>query len=252
MRRIFLLLALAVITATALAQRLTEQQAKERAASFMKYKHGTALAKGAATRAAGLKTVSLGIDGIYLFNVDGGGYVVAGGDARVAPVLGYGDGGDVGGGQLGELREVEREGEVEIGEVNARIDALDVDVGRVFTVLDHAKVAAHESAGAVLTVDGAARAAATEHAAGLVFADEAAGGPAAGDRAGEGAVFNRAVEIAGYRRIVVGRLVAAEVGQRKVFYRAAKCFEEGAARHAQAVDAVAVAVAKYADTLSRL
>ena len=93
MRRIFLLLALAMITAMALAQRLTEQQAKERAASFMKYKHGTALAKGAATRAAGLKTVSLGIDGIYLFNVDGGGYVVAGGDARVAPVLGYGDNG---------------------------------------------------------------------------------------------------------------------------------------------------------------
>lgn len=93
MRRIFLLLSAAVIAATAFAQRLTEQQAKERAAGFLKSRQGTALAKGTATTANGLKTVSLGIDGIYVFNVDGGGYVVAGGDARVAPVLGYGDNG---------------------------------------------------------------------------------------------------------------------------------------------------------------
>ena len=127
---------------------------------------------------------------------DGGGIACGGDRPRVVARDAAGVGGDVGGGQLGELREVEREGEVEIGEVNARIDALDVDVGRVFAVLDHAKVAAHESAGAVLTVDGAARAAAAEHAAGLVFADEAAVGPAAGDRAGEGAVFDCAIVLA--------------------------------------------------------
>ena len=127
---------------------------------------------------------------------DGGGIACGGDRPRVVARDAAGVGGDVGGGQLGELREVEREGEVEIGEVNARIDALDVDVGRVFAVLDHAEVAAHESAGAVLTVDGAARAAAAEHAAGLVFADEAAGGPAAGDRAGEGAVFDCAIVLA--------------------------------------------------------
>lgn len=78
---------------SAFAQRLTEQQAKERAASFLMSKRGTALAKGAGVKASGLTTVSLGIDGVYVFNVDGGGYVVAGGDSRVAPVLGFGDNG---------------------------------------------------------------------------------------------------------------------------------------------------------------
>lgn len=95
MKRNALIISLVLITLSAFAQRLTEQQAKERVADFLKLKSpkGVALAKVGGVRVAGLKTVPLGIDGIYVFNVDGGGYVVAGGDARIAPVLGYGDNG---------------------------------------------------------------------------------------------------------------------------------------------------------------
>lgn len=95
MKRIVLLISAILLTGTVLAQRLTEQQAKERAASFLKSRPGATLAKGAGVKAEGLTTVSLGIDGVYVFNVDGGGYVVAGGDARVLPVLGYGNNGSL-------------------------------------------------------------------------------------------------------------------------------------------------------------
>ena len=93
MKRIVLIILAVLLTASAFAQRLTEQQAKERVVSFLSSKQGRAFHSSARVNASELKSVSLGIDGVYGFNVDGGGYVVAGGDERVAPVLGYGDNG---------------------------------------------------------------------------------------------------------------------------------------------------------------
>ena len=75
MKRNALIISLVLITLSAFAQRLTEQQAKERVADFLKLKSpkGVALAKVSGVRDAGLKTVPLGIARVYVFNVDGGG-----------------------------------------------------------------------------------------------------------------------------------------------------------------------------------
>lgn len=76
MKRIVLIILAVLLTASAFAQRLTEQQAKDRVVSFLSSKQGRAFHSSARVNASELKSVSLGIDGVYGFNVDGGGYVV--------------------------------------------------------------------------------------------------------------------------------------------------------------------------------
>ena len=89
MKRQLLLLLLVLMTAGVWAQQISEEQARNRA---LKY-----LANNAPAKTRGLnvgmdrKTVTAKTDAksIYAFNLDGGGYVIASGDSRALPVLGY-------------------------------------------------------------------------------------------------------------------------------------------------------------------
>ena len=86
MKRLLSFFIVLSLIGSAFAQRLTEQEAKERALAFLQSKQGNVQTRNAGIKSTTLSPVSLGIDGVYVFNVDGGGDVVAGGDARVLPV----------------------------------------------------------------------------------------------------------------------------------------------------------------------
>lgn len=86
-RRLFATAVMVVIAVVAWAQPISQQEAQERA---MKY-----LNRHAASRArakANLKATPVRVEAskIYAFNLEGGGYVIASGDKRTLPVLGYG------------------------------------------------------------------------------------------------------------------------------------------------------------------
>ncbi len=89
MKRKLLLLVLVLMTVGVWAQQISEEQARDRA---LKYLSNNAPAK---TRGLNVgmdrKTVTAKTDAksIYAFNLDGGGYVIASGDSRALPVLGY-------------------------------------------------------------------------------------------------------------------------------------------------------------------
>ena len=75
---------------TLFAQQLTEQEAMERALQYMNSNHPTT--NGRRTAALALKTLTPArteTSKIYAFNIDGGGFIIASGDQRTLPVLGY-------------------------------------------------------------------------------------------------------------------------------------------------------------------
>ncbi|MCR5361317.1 MAG: C10 family peptidase [Bacteroidales bacterium] len=92
-------LALAAICSGAGAQKITEQQAMSRALRYLDGQQTTAsaikLKKAAGTSATTRKMTAARVatDGIYAFNVEGGGFVIASADERALPVLGYSDSG---------------------------------------------------------------------------------------------------------------------------------------------------------------
>ncbi len=89
MKRPLLLLVLVLMTVGVWAQQISEEQARDRALKF--------LTNNDAAKTRGLnvgidrKTVTAKTDAksIYAFNLDGGGFVIASGDSRALPVLGY-------------------------------------------------------------------------------------------------------------------------------------------------------------------
>ena len=89
MKRQLLLLLLVLMTAGVWAQQISEEQARNRALKFLTDSHA------AKTRGLNVgmdrKTVTAktGAKSIYAFNLDGGGFVIASGDSRALPVLGY-------------------------------------------------------------------------------------------------------------------------------------------------------------------
>ena len=89
MKRPLFLLVLVLMTAGVWAQQISEEQARDRALKFLTDSHA------AKTRGLNVgmdrKTVTAKTDArsIYAFNLDGGGYVIASGDSRALPVLGY-------------------------------------------------------------------------------------------------------------------------------------------------------------------
>ena len=74
------------------AQHLSEQQAMQRALTFMKKGRQ---AKAPALQGRHLKSVDCDFSHLYAFNVEGGGYVIASADSRTLPVLGYSDKGSI-------------------------------------------------------------------------------------------------------------------------------------------------------------
>ena len=88
MRRLFLLLVLALFTVCVWAQRITEDQARERALKYLTT-NDAAKARGMKTADRKATAATVGAESIYAFNLEGGGYVIASGDSRALPVLGY-------------------------------------------------------------------------------------------------------------------------------------------------------------------
>ena len=91
MKKTWILLILVLLSGGAWAQPMTEQEAAERALEFLNQQSSPSRAKAMVTvpRNKMLKSAKLEAERIYAFNVEGGGYVIASGDWRAVPVLGY-------------------------------------------------------------------------------------------------------------------------------------------------------------------
>lgn len=83
---------LLLFAANMMAQQLTEKEAKQRAMDFLNKSNR---AKGFNQGARQLRSVKSSMSRLYAFNVDGGGYVIASGDSRTLPILGYSDEGEL-------------------------------------------------------------------------------------------------------------------------------------------------------------
>ena len=76
------------------AQQITEQQAMDRALQFLNT-NTAAKARGMDGKQLIMKAAKIEPKTIYAFNLEGGGYVIASGDERALPVLGYSDSGTI-------------------------------------------------------------------------------------------------------------------------------------------------------------
>ena len=96
MKRLILIAATFVLSLTAWGQTISEQEAKSRAIDFLTQR-APAMTRG--QRASALKkkleTTKLEVSGLYVFNLEGGGFVIASGDERTLPILGYSDRGTI-------------------------------------------------------------------------------------------------------------------------------------------------------------
>ena len=90
MKRI-LLLVLTCLAISVWGQQISEQQAKERVLQFLN-DNAPAKARGLSAR---MEAAKVEAQSIYAFNVEGGGYIIASGDSRALPLLGYSDKGTI-------------------------------------------------------------------------------------------------------------------------------------------------------------
>ena len=95
MRKILLTLVAVICCHLALcAQVINEQEAKQRALEFLNNRAPAAVrGHRAPVKTAQLKKAELDASGIYAFNCEDGGFVIASADERTVPVLGYSDSG---------------------------------------------------------------------------------------------------------------------------------------------------------------
>ena len=96
-KRTIVLMVSVLLSAGTWAQNMTEQEAAERALQFLRERGSTSRAKvmGNAPSHPVLKATKVEAEKIYAFNMEGGGYVIASGDSRTLPVLGYSDSGSI-------------------------------------------------------------------------------------------------------------------------------------------------------------
>ena len=94
MKRSLSFVVLMLLAVGAWAQQISEEQARERALQYLN-NNGSAKARGMAAVSRKTSTAKVGAKSIYAFNMEGGGYVIASGDSRALPVLGYSDKGTI-------------------------------------------------------------------------------------------------------------------------------------------------------------
>lgn len=89
MKKTILLFLLCLKVCWSYSQRITEQEALDRALQYMSTSMNTGMR--APSRGGGAKPESAPVEAgsIYAFNLDGGGYIIASADSRALPVLGY-------------------------------------------------------------------------------------------------------------------------------------------------------------------
>lgn len=88
MKRQLVILVLGLIAMGMWAQPITEKQALDRVMNYL-HTNGSAKARGMDCKLTKLNAVKVEAQSIYAFNNEGGGYVIASGDSRALPVLGY-------------------------------------------------------------------------------------------------------------------------------------------------------------------
>ena len=88
MKRICVLIIMALTTAGAYAQQLSEQEAMERALQYLSSGKTSVSAPG---RDGGIRLeyTPVDVESVYAFNMEGGGFIIASADSRTLPVLGY-------------------------------------------------------------------------------------------------------------------------------------------------------------------
>ena len=86
MKKFNIILAMMAIALTVCAQAISQQEAKERASNFLK---SASLTRQRTSSQTHLDAVTVDLSHLYVFNVKDGGYVIASGDERALPVLGY-------------------------------------------------------------------------------------------------------------------------------------------------------------------
>ena len=89
MKKIFLLAALLVLSTSAFAQKLSENQAADFASMFFSASPGTSAVGGGDDVKLVMTGGSKADPAFYVFNHNGGGFVIVGSDTRFEPVLGY-------------------------------------------------------------------------------------------------------------------------------------------------------------------
>ena len=94
-RIVFHLLWLLSLPMTMLATEITQQQAMQQAQAFMQQLKGGNVALTRAAFSVDLRKAETDMQSLYVFNVDGGGYVIVSGDDRVEPIIGYSDKGTI-------------------------------------------------------------------------------------------------------------------------------------------------------------
>lgn len=94
MKRSLSLVVLMLLAVGSWAQQISEEQARERALQYLN-NNGSAKARGMAAVSRKTTAAKVGAKSIYAFNLEGGGYVIASGDSRALPVLGYSDKGNI-------------------------------------------------------------------------------------------------------------------------------------------------------------
>ena len=89
MKRLPILVVLLAVCLSVSAQSINEQQAREQAIKFLMSDPGRSGTRQAMKQRPQLEIAEVATSGLYVFNVEGGGFVVASGDTRALPVLGY-------------------------------------------------------------------------------------------------------------------------------------------------------------------
>ena len=90
MKRILIIVALALLNVSTWAQQLTEEQAMSRAIQYLNAKAPAKVsAKFAPKKQGALKAAKVEAQSIYAFNNADGGFIIASADQRTLPVLGY-------------------------------------------------------------------------------------------------------------------------------------------------------------------
>ena len=88
MRRLRITLILLCASLAVFSAEITPQQALEKARAFMQQRKGVATKMRRAPLNITMQQTETGLQTLYAFNVEGGGYVIASGDDRTLPVLG--------------------------------------------------------------------------------------------------------------------------------------------------------------------
>jgi len=89
MKKVIIFVSILLVVLTASAQSISQQEAMERVVEFLQSAPAKGSPRRAMVSAPKLETVATDLNHVYVFNINGGGYVIASGDERAVPVLGY-------------------------------------------------------------------------------------------------------------------------------------------------------------------